>query len=506
MANGSALLNPVAAGRGFHPIVSPGVATAAAPPVSAVNSATIYYDLTLQKYRVSENGGVYENLVSAGVTTFDGLTDTPNSKITGNALYRLNAGATAIEEAPLILTAAALHPAVNGALTLGIQSTNEWSHLFFAPGSVISWDNNNINLQQSANLLTLNGGNLAIRRDFDGLVNYSIRNDVLGSVAMTGLDLQIGGISQTTALFRLASPSFIATSLFTKNSLLIRLATTDGVVAANINSIIDSGSNNGKFAWYKDDLNGELMQLDIATGALRIGATAGTGSELLRVADGAKASAGEQARFNLNTDESNQLEMSFRVMGDATAADRFCAIQSIEQGVANRALKLNPAGGVVAVGDALQLDDGTTTVDGAVQFDRTNEDLSVGDGTNSKIVHMGEWKTWTPVFTGFSVAPTVNSARFIEIGNLVIARLNINNGTSNATTFTVTLPTGADGDSKQFFVAAITTDNGIAGTTPGLLKTRTGSVTADLYTDTASAGWVASGSKKANWTIMYERN
>ncbi len=85
-------------------------------------------------------------------------------------------------------------------------------------------------------------------------------------------------------------------------------------------------------------------------GVLLVGATGPTGAEMLRVAGGAKASAGEQVRFNLGTDEAGTLELAVRVMGAVVAADRFCEIQSIEQGVASRTLALNPAGGNVGVG------------------------------------------------------------------------------------------------------------------------------------------------------------
>jgi len=43
-----------------------GMTTALAPPVSGTDTGTIYFDSTLNKFRVSENGGVYADLVGGG--------------------------------------------------------------------------------------------------------------------------------------------------------------------------------------------------------------------------------------------------------------------------------------------------------------------------------------------------------------------------------------------------------------------------------------------------------
>ncbi len=219
---------------------------------------------------------------------------------------------------------------------------------------------------------------------------------------------------------------------------------------------------------------------------------------------GLKASAGEQARFNLHTDEANPLELACRVMGAAVAADRFCEIQSIEQGVANRRLALNPAGAEVSVGGDLRLADGITTVDGAIRFDRTAEDLSIGDGAVSRIIHMGAWKAWTTVFGGFSVNPTVNSTRFTKVGKMCTVHFNVNNGTSNATTFTITLPFAAANTSKQHIPMALVTDNGISEDNAGMLRTNVNSITADIFRNGAGLAWTASGSKKTQGTFTYE--
>lgn len=114
------------------------------------------------------------------------------------------------------------------------------------------------------------------------------------------------------------------------------------------------------------------------------------------------------------------------------------------------------------------------------------------------------WKTWTPVFTGFSVDPPVNAARYMQIGKLVTARVQVSDGTSNANTYTITLPVAASSTAKQYFAIGPLFNNAITPTTPGMLVTRTGSTTADLFLDMSSAVWSVSGGQHANFTITYE--
>lgn len=113
--------------------------------------------------------------------------------------------------------------------------------------------------------------------------------------------------------------------------------------------------------------------------------------------------------------------------------------------------------------------------------------------------------TWTPTFGGFSVAPSGCVTRFRRIGKLVWATLTqCAAGTSNATTFTVTLPVAA----AAAFVAAgmgNVMDNGSFLANPGRLDTRGGSTTADVYSTLGAAAWTASGGKTADLgQIIYE--
>lgn len=156
--------------------------------------------------------------------------------------------------------------------------------------------------------------------------------------------------------------------------------------------------------------------------------------------------------------------------------------------------------------DSIILNNGTTIVDGAVQFDRTNEDLSIGDGSASQIIHMGDWKTWTPVFAGFSTDPSSVIARYTQTGKMVTVWVSMANGTSNATTFTITLPFAAASEGRQYHSLAQVVDNGAFGSVPGLLKTIVSSITADLFQDAAQTAWTNAGGKRANFSLTYEIN
>ena len=154
----------------------------------------------------------------------------------------------------------------------------------------------------------------------------------------------------------------------------------------------------------------------------------------------------------------------------------------------------------------LELENTTTTADGRVTFDRTNEDLSIGDGSASQIIHMGAWKTWTPTFGGFSVDPSSVIARYTQVGKAVSVWVSMGNGTSNATTFTMTLPLAADSAGRRYHALAQVVNNGSFGSTPGLLKTIVSSTTADLYLDGAQTAWTNVGGKRANFSFTYEAN
>jgi len=114
------------------------------------------------------------------------------------------------------------------------------------------------------------------------------------------------------------------------------------------------------------------------------------------------------------------------------------------------------------------------------------------------------WASWTPTYGGFSSPPTVSYAVYFQVGKLVFCCIDATSGTSNATSFTITLPVAA----KRAAMAGTitTTDNSILLTTPGRIITRVGSTTADVIKDTGATSWTNSGGKNFNGSFFYEAN
>lgn len=117
---------------------------------------------------------------------------------------------------------------------------------------------------------------------------------------------------------------------------------------------------------------------------------------------------------------------------------------------------------------------------------------------------IGKWQDFTPSFTGFSADPSVTTARYTVNGKLCTVQLFTGQGTSNATTFTVTLPFNAK--YLDVFGGIVVVDNSAAQTNPGRAQTSASSnVLTITKTHTGSSpAWTASGGKAAWFTITYE--
>lgn len=121
-------------------------------------------------------------------------------------------------------------------------------------------------------------------------------------------------------------------------------------------------------------------------------------------------------------------------------------------------------------------------------------------------VFQDAYSSYTPTFTGFSVAPTV-VAHYVNLGGMINLWMTPTvHGTSNATSFTFTLPIATANTIGQQIVSARVTDNGASQTQPGLVALTPNSTTCTVYkTSQASAtSWTASGQKSCKINILYE--
>lgn len=113
-----------------------------------------------------------------------------------------------------------------------------------------------------------------------------------------------------------------------------------------------------------------------------------------------------------------------------------------------------------------------------------------------------DYQSWTPTFTGFTTAPSGVTARYCVIGKLCICYFYATTvGTSNANTFTVTLPRTAANTVVQYGFCGAVTDNG--SNFYGQIRTQVNSNVANIYKQTLGS-WTANGNKNAAFTLMYE--
>lgn len=118
-----------------------------------------------------------------------------------------------------------------------------------------------------------------------------------------------------------------------------------------------------------------------------------------------------------------------------------------------------------------------------------------------------DWFNYTPTLTGFSANPTDTAYRFKTKGRecTVLHRENTN-GTSNATTFTATLPITAATVTNGFWNGATGAgvDNTSNLTNPGRWGIVSAGTTVDFRKDIAGTAWTASGGKRINCVYTYE--
>ena len=118
----------------------------------------------------------------------------------------------------------------------------------------------------------------------------------------------------------------------------------------------------------------------------------------------------------------------------------------------------------------------------------------------------GLWKAWTPASqTGWTALPD-GIYRYTAIGKLVILRIAMTAGTSNATTASIALPfTSANVGGSVGGANAYAIDNGTGLTTMSKWAIAPNSTMIDFYKDAAVGAWTASGTKRISCVAIYER-
>lgn len=115
------------------------------------------------------------------------------------------------------------------------------------------------------------------------------------------------------------------------------------------------------------------------------------------------------------------------------------------------------------------------------------------------------WTAHAPTYTGFSSDPTGATSRYIRIGDMVTWNYSWGTpGTSDATTFTMTLPVTAagTGETKQLTIAY---NNGSAQDKSGsIIIADSGSIATLNLVTSGAGGWTAANGKDVRFCISYE--
>lgn len=156
---------------------------------------------------------------------------------------------------------------------------------------------------------------------------------------------------------------------------------------------------------------------------------------------------------------SSSVAAQLNVSGPLSASSTLSVV-----GASNLATTTLTAGLILANSGGTQ---GATTTDGAVWYDRTNEDLTIGDGSASQIVHTGVWKTWTPTIAGVT-AGTTYVARYTQVGKTINGFIGIypdaTHDVTGVVTVTLPVPPKAPSANLHFGIGTIYAENaGISG-------------------------------------------
>ncbi len=152
------------------------------------------------------------------------------------------------------------------------------------------------------------------------------------------------------------------------------------------------------------------------------------------------------------------------------------------------------------VADATDFTTPLTTIIDEINGGLDNTNLSTTANIALTQLAASAWTTWTTTYSGFSADPT-QTLLYNKVGRIVTVFASIISGagTSNATTFTMTLPYAAVAEIR---IPVHAVDN-TSTTTVGRADTAASSTTLTLNSSIGGAAWTASGSKYVSFCFSY---
>lgn len=153
--------------------------------------------------------------------------------------------------------------------------------------------------------------------------------------------------------------------------------------------------------------------------------------------------------------------------------------------------------------DATVVTNNTSTIVNEFNGNIDNNNIKSSAGIATSKLAIESWANWTPSYTGFSANPTLIT-RWYSIGGKTafVTIAETSSGTSNATTFTITLPFTPK--STQFIGGFRIKDNGGYSTTQGGIGLTAGSTTASIFRDATGTAFTTSNAKACDGSFVCE--
>lgn len=152
--------------------------------------------------------------------------------------------------------------------------------------------------------------------------------------------------------------------------------------------------------------------------------------------------------------------------------------------------------------DASVVSGNFSTIVNEINGNLDNNNIKAAAGIDFTKLASAAWSAWSPTLAGFSANPSLTT-RWQQIGKwatLMIAESSA--GTSNAGTFTLTLPFTPK--STQTIGGVRIKDNGGYSLTQGAITFTAGNTTASIFRDMQGTAFTSSGGKACDLAVTVE--